>query len=132
MKKFFALFAIAFAFILASCSASVSSGSVKSSLQSSGYTVEEMSTAEAKESISGVEYVVDPTSVIYAKKDGKEVILIFFFSSIDDATKFLNKNIQPMYYFAQRYAEENPRTGSHNNAAYAGTPNAVKAAGFPV
>ncbi len=131
MKKILALFVLAFAFLLAGCSQSVSVDGVKSNLQGSGYTVEVMGQTEAKARISGVTYTTTPTNVVYAVK-GTDIAIIFFFSNIDEAEKFVNENIAVMVRFAEKVTDESPKTGSHNNAAYCGSYNAIKAAGFPV
>lgn len=131
MKKLLAIIVLAFTFLLASCNASFSSGEAKSNLERSGYTVDLMSETEAKVRVTGVEYNVTPTNVIYAAK-GKDVVIIFFLSSIDDADKFVKDNIGVLVGFAEKYTEDNPKAGYHNNAAYAGTLAACKAAGFPV
>ncbi len=129
-KKLLAIIVLAFTFLLASCNASFSSGEAKSNLEGQGYTVEVMDTTEAKARVQGVNYNVTPQSAIFAAK-GNDKVLIFFFSSIDEADKFVHENIAVMVRFAEGFSE-NPKTGCHNNAAYTGSIAAAKAAGFPV
>ena len=131
MKKFLALFLLMVSFLFVGCQGTASPGAAESGLKGAGYTVEVMNATQAKERVGGVEFVVSPTSAILATKGTNEVIIIFYFNNIEDTDKFVKENIAVMYRFAERYTES-PKTGSHNNAAYAGTPNAVKAAGFPV
>ena len=130
MKKILALFVLAFTFLLAGCSQSVSADGVKSNLQGGGYTVEVMGQSEAMARISGVTYTTTPTNVVYAVK-GTDVAIIFFFSNMDEADKFVHENIAVMVRFAEKVTES-PKAGYHNNAAYCGSYNAIKAAGFPI
>ena len=129
MKKLFAAILLVFALFLTGCNASMGAGGVKSSLEGAGYKVETMNKEEAKARVTGVNYVVSPTDVIYATK-GDDLILMFFFNSIDDADAFVKENIGVMHSFAERNTT-NPKVGSHNNTAYVGSVAAAKAAGIP-
>ena len=110
--------------------ASMSSSTMKSNLEKKGYTAEVMNKTEAEARIQGVKYVVSITDALYSTKD-KEVIVAFFCANINDATKFMEENIQVMNAFAELYTEE-PKIGAHNNVAYVGSYNIVSAAGIPV
>ena len=131
MKKLFTTLFLAAALSLTGCMESnISSGSMKASLESKGYTAEVMNKTEAEVRIQGVNYVVNIVDALYSEK-GSEVIVAFFCANIDDAEKFVKENIAAMHNFAERYTEE-PKVGSHNNVAYAGSYNIVAAAGIPV
>ena len=131
MKKIIALIVLVFAFLLVSCEGSSSPSGAKSNLEKDGYTVEVMNTTEAKARIEGINFVVDPTNALLATKGKEDVVIIFYFNSIDEADKFVKENVSVMYKFAERYSA-NPKTGYLNNAAYAGSQKACQTAGFPV
>lgn len=133
MKKLFLPLLMAATLGLTGCGleGSMSSGSMKNNLSSAGYTkVEVMSRVEATARVEGITWNVNITDALYCAENN-EVILAFFCSNIADAEKFLNENIAVMAKFAERVSE-NPKTGMHNNVAYAGSVNIVKAAGIPI
>ena len=133
MKKLFLPLLMAATLGLTGCGleGSMSSGSMKNSLNSAGYNqAEVMTRAEATARIEGITWNVNITDALYCAQNN-EVILAFFCSNIADAEKFVNENVAVMVKFAQRYSE-NPKTGMHNNVAYCGSPSIVKAAGIPI
>ena len=131
MRKLFATMLLASSLALCGCDASLSSGSVKSGLESAGYSTQMYNEAEAKAAIQGVKYNVTVKEALYAHKAQGDVILCFFCGNIDDASAFVQENISAMNYWSE-LPEENRQIGSHNNVAYAGSKAAVRAAGIPV
>ena len=129
MKRLLVSLALGAALCLSGCSQGVSSGETKSKMESNGYSVEVYTKEEAKVRIVGVNYNVEIVDALYAEKNSKDVLVAFYCSSIDDATSFLQENVQAMYNFAAS-KDQDARTGSHNNVAYAGSATAVVAAGF--
>ena len=132
MKKLFLSLLFAASLGLTGCGleGSMSSTEMKNNLASAGYTAEVMSRAEATARIEGITWNVTINDALYSAK-GQEVIIAFFCANIADAEKFVNENISAMVKFAERVSE-NPKTGFHNNVAYTGSLNIVKAAGIPV
>ena len=132
MKRLLTAFMLAACIGLASCGeASMSSGQMKGNLEGKGYTVEVMGKTEAEARIQGIKYVVDIKDALISSKGQDQAIIAFFCANINDADKLVKENIQAMHGWAQRYTEE-PKVGSHNNVAYAGSFDAVAAAGIPV
>lgn len=129
MKRLMVSLALGAALCLSGCSASINSGETKSKMESNGYTVEIYNKEEAKVHIVGVKYNVEIVDALYAEKDKNNVLVAFYCASIDDASSFLQENIQAMYAFAIM-RDANAKTGSHNNVAYAGSASAITAAGF--
>ena len=130
MKKLFATIMLAASLSLAACGEqSMSSATMKSNLESKGYSAEVMNKTEAEARIKGVEFVVEITDALYSSKNNNEVLIAFFCANSGDATSFMNTNIQALYRFAESYTEE-PKVGSYNNVTYAGTASMVTAAGI--
>ena len=138
MKKLLASLLLASSLCLAGCSASESSSSVKGNLTRSGYEATVYSATEAKARISGLNFEgIDLTEAVYATKgseDNADLFLVFFFSSIDVATTFFERNNYENMAMMHRYAESNlgknltVKVGTKNNTAYCGSETALSVA----
>ena len=130
MKKLFLTLLCAATLTLTGCEQSMSSGQLKSNLESKGYIVEVMNPTEAKARIKGINYNVDITDAVYTKKGTEDVFVAFVCKNMDDADKFIKENIAAMTHYAEEYTE-NPKVGFHNNVAYTGSARAATDAGIP-
>ena len=130
MKKLLFPLFMAVSFALTGCQQNVKSEKVKEKLEKKEYKVELVAKAEAEERIAGITWNVEVKEMIYATKE-KEAIMAFFCANIDDATKFVEENIQILSAVAKYYAED-AKCGSHNNVAYVGTETAIADAGLTV
>ena len=138
MKKLLATLLLASSLCLAGCSQSESSSSVKGNLQAKGYNATVYSATEAKARISGLNFEgIDLTDAVYATKGSDEnadLFLVFFFSSINVASTFFernnNENMGMMYDYARRNLGDNltVKVGTKNNAAFCGSETALSAA----
>ena len=132
MKRLLVTMLLAGAISMGACGAkSESSGSSKKALEASGYKVTTYSATEAQALITGLKYDgYNLHDAIYAEKGtdaNKDILLAFYFSSIDQAEKFIgdnnNFNLGLMYDYAKQNLGENltQKVGSHNNVAYLGS-----------
>ena len=138
MKKLFASLLLASSLCLAGCSQSESSSSVKGNLQAKGYNATVYTAVEAKARISGLNFEgIDLTDAVYATKGSDEnadLFLVFFFSSIDFATTFFERNNYENMGMMSDYAKKNlgenltVKVGIKNNAAYCGSETALSVA----
>lgn len=139
MKKLFTLLLASSAILATSCQATdYTASEAASKLRGNSYTVEVMSYDQAKQRIIGLNYdIVDFRDAVYAEKGEEEnhdLLVAFFFSSIDNAEKFLNENnyenLTLLNRYGERYIGENlvKKVGMHNNVAYVGTETSFAAA----
>ena len=139
MKKLITtLFAMG-AMALSSCAPTLySADGAKTKLQAKEYSTEVLSYEEAKVRIIGLNYEAGKfTNAIYAKKGADEnfdFIISFFFSSVDDADKFLSANSNENLGILNTYADTNlganltKKVGMTNNVAYVGSETAYTVA----
>ena len=132
MKKILGLFVIAFMFILTGClESSYSASSLKSNLESNGYTVDTNPVIANldKSKFDGLE------SIIYAyNKDSG--ILFFVFDKIENASKLtagstMSDDVAMVVRWGESHAKDNnSEFGTANNVFYAGDKDARKASGI--
>lgn len=132
MKKLFATLLVAGALAMTSCGASsYSAAGADANLKSRGYSSEILSYVQAKSRISGLNYDIVPfESAVFATKgsgDDKDLLLAFFFSSVDAADLFMNsnnyQNMGAMNSYGERELGGNltKKVGIANNVAYVGS-----------
>ena len=132
MKRLLVTMLLAGAISMGACGTkSQNSASSKKSLEAAGYKVTAYSATEAKALITGLKYDgYDLHDAIYAEKGeeaNKDIMLAFYFSSIDQAEKFMsdneNFNLNLMYDYGRTHLGENltQKVGMHNNVAYVGS-----------
>ena len=145
MKKFIgfiSLIAATFvAIILASCQMSYSASSIKSNLESSGYTVSEQydlvfdaeTEKETKASkLTGIQKIY---SVVKGSEDDKEFSIILIFDSIGNADSGITDDrLITLSQAAERQCGDNKsssmKMGKFNNVCFAGTEACKEAAGL--
>ena len=115
-------------FALASCAQSESSGGVKGYLTGHGFTDANISimTGDAYKKTQSEGFVADGLkeylSASRSTGEGElpEQFYCWFFDSIDQADKFVKDYVGDMYYSLEGRCKD-PRMGSRNNTAWAGT-----------
>lgn len=127
MKKLLASLLLASSLCLAGCSSTESCSSASGKLRSGGYTVQTYTQAEAKAHLSAFNFEgVDLTDALIAKKgsdENQDYMLAFFFSSIDQASAFVNKNQYENLATLNSVLDKElgsgytRRVGTHNNVA---------------
>lgn len=139
MKKLFAMLLTAGALALTACNPTIYSASdTEGKLKGKGYTVEVLSYEVAKVRIQNLNYDTAAfNNAVYATKGAdadKDLLLAFYFSSVDDASKFMNDHEYDNTALLNRYGENNIgsnltlRFGTHNNVAFVGTETSFTAA----
>ena len=139
MKKLLATMLLAGVLSVAACGATMySAGGSKTKLESNGYSVSLYGYEDGKKAIEGPNYdTVAFDNAIVATKgsgDSKDVFLAFYFSSVEAASTFMsaheNDNTALLYRFAELNLGSNfqPKMGTHNNVAWAGSQNAFNSA----
>ena len=136
MKKLLATMLLAGVLSVAACGATMySAGGSKSKLEGNGFNVSLYGYEDGKRAVEGPDYDKTPAfdNVIVATKgsgDAKDVLVAYYFSSIDAANAFLNENVKLLYDFVEANLGKNfePKTGAHNNVTWAGSQNAFNSA----
>ena len=139
MKKLLATLLIAGSLAITACQPNIyTSSDAKGKLSSKEYTVEVYAEAEAKQRLANLNYEgVTFTDALYAEKgkdDDKDLLIAFFFASVDDATNFTDKNNHENLGMLDDYGAKNlganlkKKVGTHNNVAYIGSETSFAAA----
>lgn len=132
MKKVLATLLCVGAFALAACSPDMKTAeSSKSKLQGKEYTVTVYSEEEAKTHFTAFTFEgISVKNALLAEKgsdDDHDLLLAFYFSSIDEAEKFTeieeHENLGLLNSLLEKELGANltPKIGTHNNVAYAGS-----------
>lgn len=132
MKKYFTTLLVAGAFAMTACTGTTySASSSQSKLNNKGYSAQVLSVDEAKEVIKGLNYnIVKFNNAVTAEKgsgDDYDLFIAFYFSSINDASKFYDsnnhENMSLMHDYGQNKLGANLKlkVGTHNNVAYVGS-----------
>lgn len=137
MRKLFLPFVALAAMTLASCESTVKATDTKANLEKAGYTASIVDAAYVKNAFPSLKtegYKI--TDFLYAGKGftaQPDIFFAVYFESIDEASRFLsdnnNENLGFFIDIAKAVSEE-PKVGSHNNVAYAGTPTSLDASGL--
>ena len=139
MKKLLATLLVAGSLAMTACQPNIyTSSDAKGKLSSKEYTVEVYGEEEAKKRISELNYDgVTFTDALYAEKgkdDDKDLLIAFFFTSIDAATNFTDKNNHENLGMLDDYGAKNlganlkKKVGTHNNVVYIGSETSFAAA----
>ena len=116
-------------FALASCSQSESSGGVKNYLLGNGFSEANITvmTGEAYKKTQREDFVADGLKEYIAgvktpasEQEKPEQFYCWFFDTFDQADKFVKDYVGDIYTSLENRVKD-PRMGSHNNAAWAGT-----------
>lgn len=125
MKKLLASLLLAGSLCLTGCSASESSGSAKSKLLSSGYSATVYSAEESKTKYSDYfsfanTNLVDSIVALKGEGENRDYFLAFYFSSIEEASTFLDTNYVALLRAAENNIGKNltAKAGAQNNAVY--------------
>ena len=136
MRKLFSAIALAGVALLTSCSFGAKeykAADAEATLKKNNYNVSVYSETEAKTLITGVNFDgVTLVNALHATKgegDDKDLMLAFYFKTMEDAEKFNSKNDNENLILLSRYKDSNVgenlkdkgKVGSHNNVAYVGT-----------
>ena len=114
--------------VLTSCSTDIiKSETTKENLEKENYSVSVWGEEEAKLRVENIEWNVKVVDVLYANKDNKDYLLAFYHENADDATKFLNENVELLNFYAEARVDK-PAIGVFNNVTYAGSETSVKLA----
>lgn len=123
MKKILATLLLASSLCLAGCSQSESSSSAKSKLEGSGYSATVYNAADSKTryedyfNFAGTN-LVDSVVALKGEGDNRDYFLAFYFSSIDEASLFLDTNYVALLRAAENNVGKNLKAtaGAKNNA----------------
>lgn len=142
MKKLLAMLLVAGSLAMTACKpTNYTASATKTKMQGSGYTVQTYTYSEAKDGlqIRNLNYqTVVFENALYAEKgtgDDKDLLLAFFFSTVEQAEKFMSDNNYENMGLMRDYGVSNlgsklgtPKVGSHNNVAYVGSEAAFNVA----
>lgn len=109
----------------------LSASNSKASLDANGYTTTIYSDTEAKALITGLNFEgFTLTNALFAEKgtgDDKDLLLAFYFSSVELAESFISRNEYENLGPLNTYGDNNlgskltKKVGMHNNVAYVGS-----------
>ena len=125
MKKILTSLLLAGSLCLTGCSASESSSTAKDRLVGSGYSATIYSAADSKTRYSDYfsfanTNLVDSIVALKGENENRDYFLAFYFSSIDEASSFLDTNYVALLRAAENNIGKNLKAtaGAKNNAVY--------------